>query len=337
MLLFRQLWDPVSSTYTYLLADPDTREAALVDPVVEELDAYVELLRALRLRLVFTLETHVHADHVTAAGHLRERFGSRSVVHADAGAACADVKVRDGDHVRVGKLDVEVRYTPGHTNGDVSYVLADRVLTGDCLLINGCGRTDFQGGDAGRLYDSVHAQLFTLPPDTLVFPAHDYNGNTVSTIRQEMAKNARLGGGRSREDFVRLMGELRLPYPKKIDVALPANQACGRLPQAAGVATRVSAMDAFARIARFKVVDVRDADEFHGDLGHVPGAALVPLATLAEAAQAWPRDVRLLLVCRTGMRSASACETLTRLGFADLHDLEGGMTAWTQLGLPVER
>jgi sulfur dioxygenase len=227
-MIFRQLFEPRSSTYTYLLASPTTREAVLIDPVVEEVDTYVRLLDELGLRLVYTLETHVHADHVTAAAVLRERLGSRSVVKRDAGAACADVPVDHGDHLDVGGIGIDVRATPGHTDGCVSYVVGDRVFTGDALLIGGCGRTDFQQGDAERLYDSVTTQLFTLPPDTLVYPGHDYKGRTVSTVGEEKATNTRLGGGRSKEDFVRVMSELQLAYPKQIHRALPANLQCGR-------------------------------------------------------------------------------------------------------------
>jgi sulfur dioxygenase len=226
-MIFRQLFEPASSTYTYLLADPDTREAILVDPVVEEVETYARVLDELGLKLVYTLETHVHADHVTAGATLRKRFGSRTVVQASAGAECADVFVQDGDHVRVGKIDLEVRETPGHTNGCVAYVGEDRVFTGDALLIGGCGRTDFQQGDPGRLYDSIHTKLFTLPPDTLVFPGHDYKGRTVSSIKEEMATNARLGGGKTKEQFVEIMRNLSLAYPKQIDRAVPANQRCG--------------------------------------------------------------------------------------------------------------
>lgn len=227
-MIFRQLFEPVSSTFTYLLADPETREALLIDPVVEALETYTALLGTLDLKLVYTLETHVHADHVTAGAALRERFGSKTVVHADGGAPCADVLVRHGDHVRVGGITVEVRETPGHTDGCLAYVAGDRVFTGDTLLIGGCGRTDFQQGSASRLYDSVHSQLFSLPADTLVYPAHDYKGRTVSTIKEEQANNARLGAGRSKADFVALMDRLELAYPKQIDRAVPANQRCGR-------------------------------------------------------------------------------------------------------------
>lgn len=228
-MLFRQLFDAETGTYTYLLADPQTREAVLIDPVLEQVDRDAALLEELGLKLVYTLETHVHADHITGADRLRERLGSRSVVHKNGGAECADVLVDDGDVLEVGSLRIEVRYTPGHTNGDVSYVVGDRVFTGDSLLIGGCGRTDFQQGDPGRLYDSIHNKLFTLPDDTLVYPGHDYQGRRVSTIAQEKETNARLGGGRSRDSFIELMNALALPYPRKIDVSLPANRECGRI------------------------------------------------------------------------------------------------------------
>lgn len=228
-MIFRQLFEPDTCTYTYLLGCEGTRKAMLIDPVASEVDRYIDLFQDLQLELYYTLETHVHADHITGSGLLREKLGSKSIVHRDAGALCADLQVTDGVNLQLGSLEFEVRHTPGHTNGCVSYVMEDRVFTGDALLINGCGRTDFQQGSAGQLYDSIQQKLFTLPPDTLVYPGHDYQGNTVSTIKQEMAKNARLGEGRSREAFIAIMDELHLAYPKHIDQALPANQACGRI------------------------------------------------------------------------------------------------------------
>jgi len=226
-MIFRQLFETETSTYSYLLACERTRRAALIDPVASELDDYIELLQALNLKLIYTLETHVHADHITASGLLRETLGSKSVVHRDAGAMCADLLVTDGVLLQVGDLEFEVRHTPGHTNGCVSYVMSDRVFTGDALLIGGSGRTDFQQGNAGQLYDSITGKLFSLPPDTLVYPGHDYQGNTVSTIKQEIAKNVRLGGGKTRDEFIAIMQDLKLAYPRFIDKALPANQSCG--------------------------------------------------------------------------------------------------------------
>lgn len=231
-MIFRQLFESETFTYTYLLGCERTRRALLIDTVAGEVEQYLALLQSLELKLIYTLETHVHADHVTGAASLRERVGSKSVVHRDAGALCADLLVTDGVWLQMGDIELEVRHTPGHTNGCVSYVMKDRVFTGDALFIGGCGRTDFQQGDAGKLYDSIHKKLFTLPPDTLVYPGHDYHGNTVSTIKQEMAKNPRLGGGKSREEFIELMRNLKLAYPKFIEQALPANQACGEMDSA---------------------------------------------------------------------------------------------------------
>jgi glyoxylase-like metal-dependent hydrolase (beta-lactamase superfamily II) len=227
-MIFEQLFEPQTSTYTYLIASETTRDAALVDPVIEDAERYVTLLSERQLRLQYTLETHVHADHVTAGDWLRKRLGSRTIVHERAGVRCADVFVRQGSRIHVGEIEIEVRETPGHTDADVSYVIAGRVLTGDALFIGGCGRTDFQSGNAGRLYDSVHTQLFTLPSETLVYPGHDYRGNHVSTIAREIATNPRLGGGRTRDEFVEIMAGLALPHPKQIERALPANRACGQ-------------------------------------------------------------------------------------------------------------
>lgn len=228
-MIFRQLFEPVSSTYTYLLGCEATRQAILIDPVLEEVEGYVALLDTLGLTLAYTLDTHVHADHITAADALRARLGSKSVVRAGAGADCADVLVEDGQTITAGTLSLTAVATPGHTDGCTSYLAGDRVFTGDTLLIGGCGRTDFQQGSAARLYASVTTRLFSLPPDTLVYPGHDYKGRTVSTIREERAINARLGGGKTLEEFVEIMANLQLAYPKQIDRALPANLQCGRV------------------------------------------------------------------------------------------------------------
>lgn len=234
-MIFEQFFEPESSTYTYLLGCEHSRQAVLIDTVESEIDKYLAALQQHGLTLVYTLETHVHADHITGADALRKRLGSKSVVHRDAGALCGDWLVTHGTQVQAGSLDIEVRYTPGHTNGCVSYYIGDRIFTGDALLINGCGRTDFQQGDAGQLYDSIHRQIFSLPDDTLIYPGHDYHGNTVSSVGQEKRHNQRLGGNKTRAEFVHLMDNLKLAYPRQIDVALPANQACGNLahPQSA--------------------------------------------------------------------------------------------------------
>ncbi|MEY4767730.1 MAG: hypothetical protein RL637_369 [Pseudomonadota bacterium] len=226
-MIFKQLFETDTYTYSYLLACERSGKAILIDTVASQLQTYLTLLSQLELRLVYTLETHVHADHITAAGLLRQHLHSKSVVHRDAGASCADLLVTDGIELQVGDLFIRVLHTPGHTNGCVSYLIDRQVFTGDCLLINGCGRTDFQQGDASTLYHSIQHQLFTLADDTLVYPGHDYHGLTVSTIKQEKALNPRLGGGKTEAEFITMMQALNLPYPKYIDQALPANQACG--------------------------------------------------------------------------------------------------------------
>jgi len=228
-MIFKQLFDTDTYTYTYLLACEKTKKAILIDTVASQLENYIQLLNNLELTLTFTLETHVHADHVTAASLLRDKLNSKSVVHRDAGALCADLLVTDNIELQVGSLLIKVLHTPGHTSGCVSYVVDDRVFTGDSLLINGCGRTDFQQGDSSTLYNSVHNKLFTLADDTLVYPGHDYTGHRVSSIAQEKSLNSRLGSNKSEQDFIGIMQNLDLPYPKYIDEALPANQACGNL------------------------------------------------------------------------------------------------------------
>jgi glyoxylase-like metal-dependent hydrolase (beta-lactamase superfamily II) len=229
IMLFKQFFESDTSTFTYLLACEKTKQAVLIDTVESEVPIYLKELEAQGLKLVYTLETHVHADHVTGADTLRQKLGSKSVVHRDAGAMCGDLLVTDGVHIIVGTIDLEVRYTPGHTNGCISFFAGDRIFTGDSLLIGGCGRTDFQQGNSGQLFDSIQNQIFSLPDEVIVYPGHDYNGNTQSTVGEERKNNKRLGGGKSREEFIQIMSELKLAYPKYIDVALPANQACGRV------------------------------------------------------------------------------------------------------------
>jgi sulfur dioxygenase len=224
-MFFRQLFDRSSCTYTYLLAD-DAGSAVLIDPVVELLDRDLSLLHELGLRLDATLETHIHADHITSAAALRDRTGCR-IATCSEDYTGQDVLLNHGDVLHVGTLALEARHTPGHTAGSACFWIDDRVFTGDTLLIRGCGRTDFQGGSAEQLYRSVHEQLFTLPDTCRVYPGHDYQGRTVSTIGEEKAHNPRLGGGRTESEFVTIMRNLKLDPPTLIDVAVPANRTFG--------------------------------------------------------------------------------------------------------------
>jgi glyoxylase-like metal-dependent hydrolase (beta-lactamase superfamily II) len=226
-MIFRQLYDHESSTYTYLLASRAGGEALLIDPVLEQTDKYVRLIDELGLRLVLAVDTHIHADHVTALGALRERTACATAMGEQSKAECVSVPFRDGERIRVDDLALEALYTPGHTDDSYSLLLPDRVFTGDTLLIRGTGRTDFQNGDPAAQYDSLFGRLLRLPGDTLVYPAHDYNGMTVSTIGEEKAHNPRLQV-RSKEAYVDLMNSLVLANPRLMDVAVPTNRACGR-------------------------------------------------------------------------------------------------------------
>jgi sulfur dioxygenase len=351
MFIFRQLFDATSSTYTYLLASEG--EAVLIDPVFEQVRRDAALLRELGLRLVATLDTHVHADHVTGAWLLKQRLGSQIAVSAAAEAAGADRALQHGDRVAFGRRHLEVRATPGHTNGCLSYVLDDRSMafTGDALLIRGCGRTDFQQGSAERLHASVHTQLFTLPPDCLIYPGHDYRGITASSVAEERRHNPRLGGDASLGDFAGYMQHLGLPHPKLIDVAVPANLRCGRPTEdtPANVEPAWAPLnftfgglweidpDALAEhAAGVQVVDVREPAEWNDALGHIRGAKLVPMAELAARQSELDRDRPIVAVCRSGTRSAQACQLLQKAGCAKVANLAGGMLRWRAQGHPVE-
>ncbi|WP_373047516.1 MBL fold metallo-hydrolase [Vulgatibacter sp.] len=233
-MIFRQLFEEESSTYTYLFGCEETGTAVLLDPVMETFDRDLAAVRDLGLRLACTLETHVHADHITSGCKLRRATGSRIVVPPVQGLECADQLIEEGKPLQVGGLTFRAIFTPGHTDHHHAYLVewggVPRVFTGDALLIDGCGRTDFQSGDAETLWHSIHQKIFTLPDDTLVYPAHDYQHRHVSTVAQERERNPRLGGSRTREEFVGIMANLGLPYPKKMDLAVPANMKCGDCP-----------------------------------------------------------------------------------------------------------
>jgi sulfur dioxygenase len=354
MLIFRQLFDPQSSTYTYLLGDSQSRAAVLIDPVFEQVRRDAALIDELGLKLIATVETHVHADHVTGASLLRQRCGSKIMVAKASGAEGADRYLEQDDVIAFGSRRLLVRATPGHTSGCVTYVLDDcsMAFTGDCLLIRGSGRTDFQEGDPAAMYRSVREQIFSLPADCLLYPAHDYRGLTATSVAEERRYNPRLGGDIAVGDFAGYMANLRLAHPKLLDVAVPANLRCGR-PE--GDASNPGADPNWAHLrysfagvweidphgleelpAAVQILDVREAAEFTGPLGHIEGAVLIPLGELAGRLDELRRDRPIVAVCRAGSRSAQATAILQQGGFAEVANLNGGMLRWRAEGYPVE-
>ncbi|MFZ2987002.1 MBL fold metallo-hydrolase, partial [Ideonella sp.] len=338
-MIFRQLFDPTSSTYTYLLGDSEAGEAVLIDPVFEHERRDLALLRELGLRLRATLDTHVHADHVTGAWQLKTRTGSQIMVAEAAHAANTDRPLRHGDTVAFGQRHLQVRATPGHTNGCLSYVLDDHSMafTGDSLLIRGCGRTDFQQGSASQLYHSVQSQLLSLPDACLLYPGHDYRGLTVTSVAEEKRYNPRLGGDSNETDFAGYMNHLGLPHPKLMDLAVPANLRCGQ-PEASPAAAEDPAdwapltlsfggiweiqpaalQERLAAAAdagpALQLVDVREPAEYNDALGHITGAQLLPLANLVGRSAELDPARPVVTVCRSGTRSAQATVLLRKAG-----------------------
>ncbi len=343
-MIFRQMFDSVSGTYSYLLASRAGGEALLLDPVLEKVDRYCQLLRELDLRLVKAVDTHLHADHVTGLGELRDRTQCVTIMGEQSKADVVAMRVSDGDKITIEGLALDVMYTPGHTDDSYSYRMADRVFTGDTLLIRGTGRTDFQNGSARAQYDSIFNLLLKLPDDTMVFPAHDYKGDTVSTIGEEKRYNPRLQV-RSIDEYVELMGSLNLPNPKLMDVVIPANMHVGLHQDTLakeGLALR--ARDAIARLGQpdILLVDLREQSERakHGTLEgalHTPypaiGDSLRPGGMLREVAAATGR--RIVFFCAFGERSAMAVKAAKEAGLANTMHLEGGIDAWKKAGGPV--
>ena len=352
MLIFRQLFDTQSSTYTYLLADANSAEAVLIDPVFEQERRDIALLTELELQLIYVLDTHCHADHVTSAWLLKQQTGTQIGVSAHAGVENADIYFKHGDHIQFGQRYLSVRETPGHTNGCLTYVLDNESMafTGDCLLIRGCGRTDFQQGEARHMYQSIHSQIFTLPDETLLYPGHDYRGLTVTSVAEEKKYNPRLGGKLSENDFDGYMRNLDLQHPHQIDIAVPANLKSGRpaqglLPEHVKIWAPLNYT--FAGIweidpqsleelhQQVQLIDVREPEEYDGPLGHIRDAYLIPLDNLSDRIEEIDRDKPIVTVCRAGGRSAHATVLLQKAGFTDVANLAGGMLRWRSEGHPV--
>ena len=343
-MIFRQLFDSVSGTYSYVLASRAGGEALILDPVLEKVDRYCQLLRELDLKLVKAVDTHLHADHVTGLGELRDRTHCVTIMGEQSKADVVAMRVADGDRVTIEGLRLDVMYTPGHTDDFYSYLMGDRVFTGDTLLIRGTGRTDFQNGSARAQYDSIFGRLLKLPDETMVFPAHDYKGDTVSTIGEEKRFNPRLQV-RSVDEYVELMSNLNLPNPKMMDVAVPANMHVGlHQDDLAKQGLALNARDAIASLGRSEVllVDLREDGERarHGMLSgalHAPypaiGESLRPGGMLREVALATGR--RIVFFCAFGERSAMAVAAAKDAGLANTAHIAGGLDAWKKAGGPV--
>ena len=226
-MFIRQLFDRETSTYTYLIADEVSNEAAIIDPVKEQLDRDILLIEQLGFNLKYTLETHVHADHITSSGQMRDKFGSKVALHENSGAKCADMLLKDGDELTLGDIVIKAIHTPGHTNADLSFSVEDTIFTGDALLIRDCGRTDFQAGSSSTLYNSINDKIFSLDEKTTIYPGHDYYGFTASTVKEEKLFNNRLGNGKTEDEFVEIMANLDLALPRKIKESVPGNTNCG--------------------------------------------------------------------------------------------------------------
>ena len=343
-MIFRQLFDSVSGTYSYVLASRAGGEALILDPVLEKVDRYCQLLRELDLRLVKAVDTHLHADHVTGLGELRDRTHCVTIMGEQSKADVVAMRVTEGDKVMIEGLGLDVMYTPGHTDDSYSYLMADRVFTGDTLLIRGTGRTDFQNGSARAQYDSIFGRLLKLPDETMVFPAHDYKGDTVSTIGEERRYDPRLQV-KSIDEYVELMGKLNLPNPKLMDVVIPANMHVGlHQDDLAKQGLSFTAREAIDSLGRpdILLVDLRENSERarHGTLSgalHAPypsiGESLQPGGMLREVAAATGR--RIVFFCAFGERSAMAVAAAKEAGLASTAHIAGGMDAWKKAGGPV--
>ncbi len=343
-MVFRQLFDSVSCTYTYLIASRRGGEALIIDPVLDKVDRYLQLLTELDLKLVKAIDTHVHADHITGMGALRDRTRCITVMGEASGVDVVSVRVGDGDCIDIEGVSLRALYTPGHTDDSYSFTMEDRVFTGDTLLIRGTGRTDFQNGDPVAQYDSLFNKLLKLPEETLVYPAHDYKGDTVSTIGEERACNPRLQVA-SRDEYVDLMSNLNLPNPKMMDVAVPANLHIGLHQdevEARGWSLTCDEMAELLGAPDIILVDLREAAERerHGEIAgsvHTPYVELpenvVSGGVLHELALATGK--RLVFYCAYGERSAMAVKSAQDAGLAQACHIKGGLDAWKKAGRPV--
>jgi len=343
-MIFRQFFDSESSTYTYLLASRRGGEALIVDPVLDKVDRYVQLLDELDLKLIKAVDTHLHADHITGLGALRNRTRCITVMGEQSGADVVSIRVSEGDTIDIEGLSLDVLYTPGHTDDSYSFLMEDRVFTGDTLLIRGTGRTDFQNGSPHAQYDSIFNKLLKLPEDTLVFPAHDYKGDMVSTIGEERAFNPRLQVN-SKAEYVEIMENLKLANPKMMDVAVPANLKIGlKQDKLESMGLSLNSGDGPGSLDNPSLifVDLRDATE-RAKNGVIPGSVHAPYPDIDEHMNAGgmlhelarSSGRRIVFYCAYGERSAMAVESALDAGLTNICHLAGGIDAWKAAGGPT--
>jgi sulfur dioxygenase len=345
-MIFRQLFDSTSGTYTYILASRQGGEALIIDPVLEKVDRYLQLVRELDLKLVKAVDTHLHADHITGLGALRDRTHCITVMGEHTHADVVSMRVAEGDRIAIEGVRLDVIYTPGHTDDSYSFLLADRVFTGDTLLIRGTGRTDFQNGDPRAQYDSIFNKLLKLPDATMVFPAHDYKGDTVSTIGEEKQFNPRLKV-KSMDEYAALMNSLNLPNPKMMDVAVPANMRVGlHQDEVARRGWALSAADAIALegSSDIAIVDLREDSERERH-GIIPGSLHAPYSMLPAHVAAGgmlhqlaaDSGRRIVFYCAFGERSAMAVQAAQDAGLKTACHITGGIDAWKKANGPLAR
>jgi sulfur dioxygenase len=345
-MLFREL--NRGKCKTYLVACERTHKAALIDPVREKVERYLAVLAYYGCKLDAVIDTHTHADHRTASWELHDLTGAPVIMHRRAPAPHVDLHVEDGQVVPVGDVRLRVFHTPGHTPDGISLYTDDRIFTGDTILIHGTGRCDFAGGDAGEQYDAITNKIFSLPDQTLVFPAHDYRGHTHSTVGEEKRTNPRISG-RTRQAYIDLMNNLGLPLPQGIQESLQPNQSAiedesikfptlAELNQVRQISAKELQLQLMT-VHRPILLDVREPEEFSGELGHIPGSVLIPLKELPTRAGELEAEKHkdIIVICRAGVRSTTAAAILTGLGFDHVGNLKGGMIDWNDQQLPVER
>ena len=337
-MIFRQLFDSVSSTYTYLIGSRAGGEALIIDPVLEKVDSYIKLLEQLDVKLVKVIDTHIHADHISGIAELRDRTNCITIMGDATKADVVSMRVADNEVIKLEKLELKSLYTPGHTDDSFSFMMNDRIFSGDTLLIRGTGRTDFQNGDPYDSYNSIFERLLKLPENTLLYPAHDYNGNTVSTIGEEKKFNPRLQVN-SAEEYVKIMNNLNLSNPKMMDIAVPANQQLGinleRQKKINGL--DVDAFNHKIKSEEYQLIDLRENNEIK-KIGTIKNSLNIPFQDFLDSIKnnSSKFNKNLLLFCAIGERSTLATQVIRSYDILNSYHLIGGIKEWIKKEMPVQ-